>query len=145
MQQERVPLGGTDPGADFSGAATLASVVFPKAIGGYSTDHVKTWRRRALNTIAYLESQVEALQVQLRSTQSAIEDSGPEAIGHGLVIMVKAMRSKMTDERWREWAAATVASLMTAASEAEVDDMARSFISELSALGKIGAAGAGAR
>src|SRR5579875_2480963 len=96
---ESIPLGGTDPGADYSGAATLASVRLSKVtIGGYDPGEVEALRKRALNTIAYLEAQVEALQVQLQSMRSLLDASGPEALAKGLVLLAKALRARFDDQ-----------------------------------------------
>jgi hypothetical protein len=113
---ESIPLGGTDPGADYSGAATLASVRLSKVtIGGYDPGEVEALRKRALNTIAYLEAQVEALQVQLQSMRSLLDASGPEALAKGLVLLAKALRARFDDqEAALAWAAQEVATIITA-------------------------------
>lgn len=137
---ESVPLGGTDPGADYSGAATLASVRLSRvAIGGYDQGEVEDLRKRALNTIAYLEAQVEALQVQLQSLRSVLEASGPEALGKGLVSLAKALRSSFspTQELELAWAAQELATIISAPAEIS-DEHASSFPTQLAQLAQAG-------
>ena len=137
---ESVPLGGTDPGADYSGAATLASVRLSRvAIGGYDQGEVEDLRKRALNTIAYLEAQVEALQVQLQSLRSVLEASGPEALGKGLVSLAKALRASFTPAQELElaWAAQELATIVSAPAEIS-DEHARTFPTQLAQLAQAG-------
>lgn len=137
---ESVPLGGTDPGADYSGAATLASVRLSRvAIGGYDQGEVEVLRKRALNTIAYLEAQVEALQVQLQSLRSVLEASGPEALGKGLVSLAKALRSSFdpTQELELAWAAQELGIIISGPVELS-EEHARAFPAQLAQLSRAG-------
>lgn len=135
---ERVPLGGTDPGADYSGAATLASVSLPRAtVGGYTVSGVEDFRRRALNTIAYLEAQVEALQVQNQSLRSVLEAGfGPSGLGRALAYLAKALNQGFGQgqERGRTWAAQQLAAIISAPTEVEADEAARAFPAQLAKL-----------
>jgi hypothetical protein len=137
---DSVPLGGTDPGADYSGAATLASVRLSRvAIGGYDQGEVEGLRKRALNTIAYLEAQVEALQVQLQSLRSVLETSGPEALGKGLVVLAKSLRASFGPDQGLElaWAAQELATIVSAPAEVS-DEHASTFPAQLAQLARAG-------
>ena len=132
---ERVPLGGTDPGADYSGAATLASARLSRvALGGYSPDDVEDLRRRSLNTIAYLEAQVEALQVQAQSLRALLDASGPEALGRGLVHLAKKVRSSLDGQGLAlAWAGAELAAIVSAPEDVS-EERARAFPARLAEL-----------
>ena len=137
---ESVPLSGTDPGADYSGAATLASVRISRvAIGGYDQGAVEDLRKRALNTIAYLEAQVEALQVQLQSLRSLLEASGPEALGKGLVSLAKVLRASFSPAQELElaWAAQELATIISAPAEVS-EEHASTFPAQLAQLAQAG-------
>ncbi len=137
MDIERAPLGGADPGADYSGAATLASVRLSRVtLGGYSPAQVEDLRRRALNTIAYLEAQVEALQVQLQGMRAALEAGfGPVELARGLVFLAKALRDSFGEgqDLERAWAAEELAVIVSGPPEAS-DEHARVFPSRLAEL-----------
>jgi hypothetical protein len=133
---EHVPLGGTDPGADYAGAATLASVRISRvALGGYAQDEVEALRRRALNTIAYLEAQVEALQVQLQAMRSVLEASGPDALGKMLVALAQALRSSFGEGHELElaWAVEELGTIILAPEDV-AEEHARAFPDRLAGL-----------
>lgn len=134
MTAERAPLGGSDAGADYVGAVALASIKLERAaIGGCDMAQVEDLRRRALNTIAYLESQVEDLRVQLSSVQSVLEASlGPANLGRGVVFLARALRGSFGDGQIVErcWAAEEIG-LIVAGDESSSSEHAASFPAKL--------------
>jgi hypothetical protein len=134
MTAERVPLGGSDAGADYVGAVALASIKLERAaIGGYDMAQVEDLRRRALNTIAYLESQVEDLRVQLSSLQSALESGlGPANLGRGMAFLARALRGSFDDGQVveRYWAAEEIG-LIVAGDEKSSLEHAAAFPAKL--------------
>jgi len=96
---EDVPAGGTDPGADYVGAATLASLRLPRvALGGYAAEQVDDFRKRAINSVAYLEAKVEGLRAQLQAIRATLDSGlGPDELARGLAFLARAVRTAFDD------------------------------------------------
>lgn len=121
-------VGGTDPGADVLGVASLAVAKFEPG-RGYRRDQVDEWRRRALNTVAHLEAEIEALRVQVGDMRRRLDaDVDVTGLARGLAFMASELRQVLADQdAERTWAGQELAAIVSAASDDLACELAESF------------------
>jgi uncharacterized membrane protein YebE (DUF533 family) len=130
-------VGGTDPGADALGVASLAAVGFD-AGRGYKREQVDEWRRRALNTVAHLEAQVEALRVQVSDLRRRLEaDVGAAGLIRGLAFLACELRHSTPDEGERAWVAQELTAVILAGSKEAAAERAAAFVEHSGAIGAL--------
>ena len=125
---EQPVVGGTDPGADVLGVASLAVVKFEPG-RGYRRGQVDEWRKRALNTVAHLEAEVEALRVQVGDMRRRLDaDVGVAGLARGLAFLASELRQLLADQdAERTWAGQELAAIVSAASDDLACELAESF------------------
>ena len=128
LAHQQPVVGGADPGADFLGAASLAAMALRPG-RGYRRDDVEEMRRRASNTVAHLEAEVETLRVQVGAMRSRLEaDLGPGALARGAAWLARELRELFADrEAERTWAGQELATIVSAASDDLSAELAEAF------------------
>ncbi|GEM_PF-2579064 len=121
-------IGGTDPGADAEGAATLAAFMFAPG-RGYRRDEVDDWRRRALNTVTHLEAEREALLLQVGDLRRRLDaELGPTGLSRGLAWLALEVRGMLAGRpAERAWAGQELAAIVSAEADELAAELAAAF------------------
>lgn len=112
---EAAPFGAA-PGDDSATAAELAALSF---VGGrgYECASVDSFRRKALNTVEFLELQVAQLKNELETLRQKVSvQLSPEAVSRGLASLALEMRDLIgeRDPAVRQWFASELSAIVGA-------------------------------
>jgi hypothetical protein len=128
VARRQLLVGGADPGADYVGAASLAAQPLRRG-RGYRRQDVEELRRRASNSVAHLEAEVEALRVQVGGLRRRLgTELGPEALARGAAWLARELRELFAGrDAERAWVGEELQTIVTASSDVLAHELVEAF------------------